>query len=310
MEIKNQLQQDVNNIYCQTSNGSSVSGLHLGFRQLWVNEEIQNLPKINAVSTSNGNAIVVSYNRKKQNIMTLEKADIKESRYNRNVINLECFNGQDALNTMYDTEGKAIGVSDEELVEYTNKFRKLERIRLSVNNAYPIAALFKESNNGALDLGNHVLVLNDGRVNINVRDIRRDDLKISYEQFLEKLDDWLIQFSDPIEEIQEAVDDAFENGFVICAYQNEMLVGITIVSTSKYDTFFPKYHLSYVATKKDIKGMGIATQLIQKVIDLTGGDFSLHVETDNKRAIRLYEKMGLSKKYYRMFYRGDIENNV
>jgi threonine synthase len=73
--------------------------------------------------------------------------------------------------------------------------------------------------------------------------------------------------------------------------------------------FFPKYHLSYIATKSNIRGIGIATQLIKKVIDLTGGNFSLHVEIDNKRAIRVYEKMGLKKTYYRMFYKGGVLEN-
>jgi threonine synthase len=53
--------------------------------------------------------------------------------------------------------------------------------------------------------------------------------------------------------------------------------------------------------------MGIATLLLQKAIEVTEGNFSLHVEVENKRAIKLYEKMGLKKKYYRMLYHGPAE---
>jgi threonine synthase len=81
-------------------------------------------------------------------------------------------------------------------------------------------------------------------------------------------------------------------------------VGIVVLSRSKWDVFFPRFHLSYIATKKDLKGMGIATLLMEKAIELSKGSLSLHVETDNKRAIKLYEKMGLKKKYYRMLYQG------
>ncbi|MDD4614773.1 MAG: GNAT family N-acetyltransferase, partial [Caldisericia bacterium] len=95
-------------------------------------------------------------------------------------------------------------------------------------------------------------------------------------------------------------------GVVLCAYYNSVLAGIAIVSRTGFDKFFPKYHLSYIATKKDIKGRGIATQLMEKVIEVTNGDLTLHVEIDNKRAIKLYEKMGLQKKYYRMYYKGPV----
>ncbi|MBN1539341.1 MAG: GNAT family N-acetyltransferase, partial [Candidatus Thermoplasmatota archaeon] len=106
----------------------------------------------------------------------------------------------------------------------------------------------------------------------------------------------------PIDEIKEATDNAFEKGHVIGAFDRGSMVGIAVMSRSNWKTFFPHYHLSYIATKKDLRGMGIATQLIKKAIELSNGSLSLHVETDNTRAIKLYEKMGLKRKYYRMLY--------
>ncbi len=303
-EIHDQAKSEIDSVFCQTSNGSSISGLNLGFKHLWVGENISRMPRIIAVSTSQGNAIVETYRSGLKNIIKLKKEDVKETRYNRNVINMQSFNGQDAINAIEDSLGKALGVDDHDLREAAALFKGLEDIKLTIPNAYPIAAFIKEVERGEIDNGKHVLILNDGKVNIDIRHVRKSDLNVSYDDFLKKLDDWLIQFSDPIEEIREAVDDAFRNGFVICAYQGNQLVGTCILSTSKYEIFFPKFHLSYIATKKDIKGRGIATMLIQKAIELTDGDFSLHVETDNTRAIRLYEKMGLTKKYYRMFYTG------
>ncbi len=305
-EIINQIGGEIDTMFCQTSNGSSISGLNLGLKHLWITEDIKKMPKIIAVSTDHGNAIVETYKSGIKNIMTLEKQDILETRYNRNVINMQSFNGQDALNALADSLGRAVGVTDEELIESHKRFRELEDIKLGVQNTFPIAAFIKEVEGGRIKDGKHVIVLNDGRVNIDIRKINKSDLDVSYDKFLKILDDWLIMFSDPSEEIKEAVDDAFSNGFVICAYQGNTVVGICILSTSKYDAFFPKYHLSYIATKKDIKGRGIATMLMQKAIELTEGDFSLHVEIDNKRAIKLYEKMGLSKRYYRMFYTGGL----
>lgn len=304
-EIEQQMGLKIHSIFCQTSNGSSISGLHLGFKQMWVNEDIDYLPRIIAVSSAHGNAIVESFKQGSDKILVLDRKDIKDTRYNRNMVQWNCFNGQDALNAIKDTGGMAIGVTDEELLEHGKHFKKIEKfIRLKPRNYAPIAAFVKAVRNKDIKKGNHVIILNDGMVDINVKLIQKKDLNISYREFLKKLDAWLIRFTDPMDEMEEAVQDAFDNGHVICAYRGSTLVGICILSTSKYDVFFPKYHLSYIATKKDIKGMGIATQLMQKAIEVTEGNFSLHVETDNKRAIKLYEKMGLKKKYYRMFYQG------
>jgi threonine synthase len=308
-ELCDQIGEKIDTVFCPTGNGSSISGLHLGFKELWVDEEIDNLPKIVAVSTDHGNAIIESYKQESKNILTLNKNDIQESKYNRNMINWKCFNGQDALNAIYDTKGWAIGITDEELLSYYSSFKKIEKIKLTKSNSFPIGAIQKSIKENRISDGNHIIILPDGKIDIELREMDKNDLKMSYDEFISKLDKWLIRFSDPIEEIKEAVEDAFNNGFVICAYDRGLLVGIVIVSTSKYDVFFPKYHLSYIATKSDIRGRGIATQLIQKVIELTNGKFSLHVETDNKRAIKLYEKMGLKKKYYRMFFIDEVLQN-
>ena len=305
-EINDSIEGEIDNVFCQTGNGSSISGLHMGYKRLWVLEEIDILPRINAVSTAHGNAIIESYKKNSKELLSLFHNDARESRYNRNLINWKCFNGQDALNAIYDTDGKAIGISDEELIEYAKRFRKLENIKFSMNNAFPIAAFFKMVEKGQMKNGIHVLILNDAKVDLNIEIIDKKDLMISHNDFLKTLDEWLVQFTDSMEEIEEAVENAFKEGYVICAFYEGVIVGITIISRSRFEKFFPKYHLSYIATKRDIKGKGIATQLLQKAIEVTGGDLSLHVEIENKRAIKLYEKMGLRKKYYRMFYKGEV----
>jgi threonine synthase len=307
-EIYQQLGRGPDTVFCQTGNGASVSGLHLGFKQVWVNEKIDTIPRLFAVSTDHGNAIIESYKKGSEEILTLDFRTIRKnaSRYNRNLIMAHCFNGQDALNSIYASNGRAVGVTDDELKEYARRFKKLEKIRFRIQNFFPVAALFKEHEAGTIEPGVHVVVLNDGKIDLDIRVLDRKELSIPYKTFLKKLDDWLIRFTDPLDEMEEAVENAFDHGFVLGAYFRGALAGIAIVSRTRFDTFFPKYHLSYIATKKDIKGMGIATQLMQKVIELTGGDFSLHVETNNRRAIRLYEKMGLRKKYYRMIYEGEV----
>ena len=295
-------------VFCQMGNGASVSGLHLGFKQMWMEDKLQRLPHLYGISTSEGNAIVESFKKRSDEILELDAERIASNRteYNADLINARCYNGQDALNSIYATDGMVMGIDDDELVESAERFAELEDIDFKVANSYPLAAFFHEADAGNLSNGTHVIVLNDGKVDLNIRMLEKDDLSISYRKFLMKLDDWLIEFSDPLEEMEEAVENAFNHGFVLGAFFQGMLAGIAIVSRTRFDTFFPQYHLSYIATKKDIKGRGIATELLQQVIDRTKGDLSLHVETENERAIKLYEKMGLRKKYYRMMYEGEV----
>ena len=64
-------------------------------------------------------------------------------------------------------------------------------------------------------------------------------------------------------------------------------------------------NLAYIATNDNVRGRGIATELLSKAIELSKGNLSLHVDIDNDRAIKLYEKMGFTSSYIRMMYQLD-----
>jgi len=207
-------------VFCQMGNGASVSGLHLGFKQMWMEDKVRRLPHLYGVSTSEGNAIVESFKQRNDEMMELDAEEIASNRteYNADLINARCYNGQDALNSLYATDGMAMGISDGELLESAERLKALEDIDFKVANSYPLAAFFREADAGNLSDGTHVLVLNDGKVDLDIRVLEKDDLTISFRRFLMKLDDWLIEFSDPLDEIEEAVDNAFNHGYVLGAF--------------------------------------------------------------------------------------------
>jgi threonine synthase len=132
--------------------------------------------------------------------------------------------------------------------------------------------------------------------------LSRSDLVDDLGTIVEILDRWLNDYSDPREEILEALENAFEEGYVLGAFMGERLVGMCVLSKMELDTFFPRFHLSYIAADDSFEGRGIATLLIERAIELTNGQVSLHVERDNRKAIRLYQKMGFDIKYHRMQY--------
>lgn len=300
-EINNQLQEQIDSVFCQTGQGSSISGLYWGFKQLWIDEEIQGLPSLYACTAAE-NSIVDSFNVNSKDIIISESKS--SSKYGKMIFEGLKHNAQESLNAIYDTKGKAIGIGDKDLSSIKRKVQELENIKLSSGNALPIAAFFRLAKEKKLRDGVHVIILKDGKVELDVSRVEKDELPIPYSEFVTLLHTWLIEYTDPKFEINEALEKAFKDGHVLCAYQNGDLVGITVMIRTGFEEFFPKFHLGYIATKRDIKGRGIGTQLLQKAVEVTGGHLSLHVDTKNKNAVKLYEKMGFKSKYYRMIYEG------
>ncbi|KAB3536035.1 pyridoxal-phosphate dependent enzyme [Alkaliphilus pronyensis] len=301
-ELHNQVKEEIDTVFSLMSYGFSVSGLHLGFRQLWINNHIKKLPKLYNCTINEGNVIYESYKKNSLKIKPLPNEKIKVTRYNRHLLNFNSSIAQDALDSIYDANGTITGITEEELLKYTGKFKKIENIKFSTENGYAIAGFMKEVEKGNISNGNHVILLNDGRVDLDVRRVTRNEVDMSIDEIVSNIDEWLMEYTDPLYEIKEALEQAFETGFVLMSFYNNQLSGISVIVHTGFENFIPTYHLGYIATKRTIKGRGIATQLLRKAIELSGGNISLHVEKDNNRAIKLYEKMGFKKSYLRMIH--------
>jgi threonine synthase len=300
-ELNKQLKEPITTLFAQTSFGYVISGLHLGFRRLWMEDNFKKIPILHSCTTNYGNIIYKEY---KENNMELAAESLKKApitKYNKNVITSQTKMIKNALDAIYDTGGQVTGISDKELETYVNKVKELEKIKMSIQNGYAIAGFMKEAEAGNLTDGNHVIILNDGKINIDIEEIEKGDIEV--DDIVEMLNTWLMEYTDPEEEIKDAVENAFENGYILAAIQNNDIKGISVIVNLGFKKFIPTYHLGYIATKQGIKGKGIATQLLSKAIEVTDGNISLHVDRDNKRAIKVYEKMGFKQSYIRMIHK-------
>lgn len=302
-ELVKQIRGDISTVFTLLSYGFSVSGLDLGFRQLWIDGKIKRLPNLYTCTINEGNIIYESYKKNSTKILPMDTENIKITKYNRHLVNLKSSIAQEALDAIYDTDGKITGISEEELLKYVDKFKKLEKVDFHIENGYPIAGFMKEVECGNIKDGNHVILLNDGKVDLDIRRITEEDKDLSNDEIAKLVNGWLMEFTDPVYEIKDALDNAFDKGYVFAAYHDNELAGIAIIINTGFETFIPQYHLAYIATNKHSKGHGIGTQLLAKAIEETEGNLSLHVENNNERAIKLYEKMGFEKSYIRMIHR-------
>ena len=198
------------------------------------------------------------------------------------------------------TRAKAVLISDEMARETVKLLKKIESITISLSEAYALAALIyaPEKVNGT-----HIVFLNDGKNDIKIEEISKSP-DLNFDEVVAITRKLLEPYNDSMEETADAVKKAKDLGFIFKATKNEEIQGICIVVHMGFNDFIPTYHLAYIGVKKGNVGRGVATELINQAIEKTGGNMSLHVDIPNKRAKKLYEKMGFVHTYDRMLYKG------
>ena len=291
-------------VFTQLSNGFTVSGIYNGFLNKWVEGEINKYPQIFSCTIPHGNAIYKDYKKSLElNEISIDDFDVKVNKYTKNLFADEGALLQETLNAIYDTDGRIIPVDEALLKESVQFLRKQENISLTTQEGYSFAGFYKLAKEGKLKNGKHVIILNNGKSDLDLKRIENFN-EYSKETITQWTKDWLQDYSDTFNETEEAIEKAMENGYIIMAFRNNIPQGIGVVVNLGFKKVIPTYHLVYIGTKEGNKGRGIASELINNLVDITGGKLSLHVDLENKRARTLYQKLGFKTAYYRMIYMG------
>lgn len=112
----------------------------------------------------------------------------------------------------------------------------------------------------------------------------------------------LEEYGDRPEDITKCFDYAMKKsrgGFIVTASIDGEMVGASIINSTGMQGFIPENILVYIATHASHRGKGIASALMDTIIEHTNGNIALHVEHDNP-AINLYMKYGFTNKYLEM----------
>ncbi len=280
-------------------NGSTLAGVHLGFRTAWAQGRASHMPSVHGGSSRDNNPVVPSLARGQQRCTPLDPQSIVETDVNEPLVNWDSLDGTACLSAIQDSRGSAYGATDDELMQLHAALLE-DGIDAHPASLAAAAALGAARKRGALPQdADAVVVLTSGRPEIWVAPVEQPDHLAAFNQTLAS---WLGRFGDPADEMEEAVSKAFETGCVLEAHDREGVLGYVVLTPMELSTFFPGLHLSYIAVDPRARGRGVGTVLLEEAIRAADGDLSLHVETDNEAAIRLYEKFGFTKKYYRMLH--------
>lgn len=210
----------------------------------------------------------------------------------------------ETLQAATETNGEIVCVSEEELVAAEKLLKKLEHIKMSKNEAYSFAAFYQLAKEKKIKKGKHVIVLDEGKSIVKIDNMKNYDL-MSKADLVEFTLSCLDKYSDNKLETEEAIDNAMEKGHILLASRGGEFEGVCVIANLEFKNFLCQYHLAFIGTKKSSTGRGVGSELIQRAIDLTEGNVSLHVEMDNKVAKKIYEKYGFKHVYNRMIYQGE-----
>ncbi len=275
----------VDTITTQLGYGYTLSSIYIGLTKSWLNDELCQLPHLLCDARPSWRDMLSQYVNKTH--MGQMERDIVET----------------LMKIIMETRVEMIDIEEVDLKQAANMLRDYENVIVSRKEACAMAAFIKKTQQGLLKSGKHLIILNDARSEIEVCEIKSFKEK-SKDDFINMIDTWLAPYNDSVAETLDAIEKAMKEGFLLIAKRNGEEQGICILVNMGFERFIPTYHLAYIGVKSDNKGRGVASEMIKRAIELTEGNLSLHVDLDNKRAKKLYSKMGFKHVYDRMIFKG------
>jgi threonine synthase len=140
-------------------NGTTLAAIHDGFRQVAQAGGFDRLPRMIAASTPRGNPIIKSWKMGSKVCLDLKPEEIRETEVNEPLTNWHSFDGQKALDAIYDSNGFAAYATDTDMRRLTAATRNLEGINVMTASTAALVGLEKGVKQGLLKDGIHVAVL-------------------------------------------------------------------------------------------------------------------------------------------------------
>lgn len=142
-EIYSQLSYIPDYVSVPVGNGTTLYGIYKGFYNLYKNNKVNKIPEFIAASTLNGNPVIYSFLNGYRKLHDLNPENISETEINEPLISYKSFDGQNALNVLYKTNGKAVYVTDDEMYSLSEGFKKYDNLPVLPASASAAAAALR-----------------------------------------------------------------------------------------------------------------------------------------------------------------------
>jgi threonine synthase len=146
-------------------NGTTLAGVHMGFRALRERGEADKVPVMVAASTAGGNPVVGCFLRGLKKIKDLEPSEIAETEHNEPLVSWRSLDGQLALDALWESGGWAAYVSDENMLAFSEILAHEEGLLVLPASASSLAALaeYAKGQSGEKRARSYVAVLTGRR---------------------------------------------------------------------------------------------------------------------------------------------------
>ncbi len=122
-------------------NGTTLAGVHLGFKALRERGEADKVPVMVAASTAGGNPVVRCFLRGLKKIKDLKPSEIVETEHNEPLVSWRSLDGQKALDCLWESGGWATYVSDDNLLTFSEILAHEEGLLVLPASASSLAAV-------------------------------------------------------------------------------------------------------------------------------------------------------------------------
>ena len=157
-EIVSQLGRVPTAVAVPVGNGTTLAGIYHGFKELLKQGKIDRMPHIVGGSTTGGNPVIKSFKEGASKVCELRPDEIHETPINEPLISYRAYDGDEALNAIYDTEGWADYVSDSRMQMFHNLIKDLEGLNVLPASTSGLEALLKFKKHRQLN-SEYVIVL-------------------------------------------------------------------------------------------------------------------------------------------------------
>ena len=128
-------------------NGTTMYGIYYGFLKLMRSGRSDKIPSFIASSTDGGNPVIYSFMNGFRRIVELDPDSIVETKSNEPLIAYRSYDGQRALDVLYKTSGKALYVSDDDMINMSRGFREVDHLSVLPASASAAVAASRYAGN-------------------------------------------------------------------------------------------------------------------------------------------------------------------